>query len=193
MVSPLEKAVLFFKEFGLFDVVLPFLLVFSIVFALLEKSMILGVEKINNKDVPKKALNTTVAFVVAMLVIATNKIVSAINNALPNIVLLIVIIISFLMLIGSFYKTGEFDFFHNDNYNFAKMGFFFVILIVVILIFANSIMRTENESWLEFVWNYFANNLTGTVVTSLIFLAVAIGAVLYVTNSSSSSSSGGKP
>ena len=61
-----------------------------------------------------------------MLVIATNKIVSAINNALPNIVLLIVIIISFLLLIGSFYKTGEFDFF--QNYGFAKMGFFLLYL-----------------------------------------------------------------
>ena len=44
---------LFLKVWTL-DVVLPFLLVFSITFALLEKSMILGVEKINGKDVPKK-------------------------------------------------------------------------------------------------------------------------------------------
>ena len=126
-----------------------------------------------------KSFEHNCCFVVAMLVIATNKIVSAINNALPNIVLLIVIIISFLLLIGSFYKTGEFDFF--QNYGFAKMGFFFVILIVVILIFANSIMRTDNESWLESIWNYIAGNLTGTVVTSFIFLAVAIAAVLFVT------------
>jgi len=44
MTSPLVNAIEFLKEFCFFDVVLPFLLVFSITFAVLEKTRILGVE-----------------------------------------------------------------------------------------------------------------------------------------------------
>ena len=40
MVTPLGRAVEFFRDFGLFDIVLPFLLVFAIVFAVLEKTRI---------------------------------------------------------------------------------------------------------------------------------------------------------
>ena len=181
MVSPLEKAVEFFREFGLFDVVLPFLLVFAIVFAILEKTLILGVDEVKGTKYPKRSLNTTVAFVIAMFVVATNKIVMAINRALPNIVLLIVIIISFLMLVGVFYKTGEFDF----AKDYKKTTGFFVILlfIVILLIFADSIMKTQDQSWLGYIVNYVVENFSGTVVTSLLFLVVAVGAIYYVTKS----------
>jgi len=85
----LQNAINFFRDFGLFDVVLPFLLVFAIVFAILEKTRILGNEGSGDKAVPKHSLNSTVAFVVALLVVATNKVVTAINAALPNVVLLL--------------------------------------------------------------------------------------------------------
>ena len=101
MTTPLGQAVQFLKDFGLFDVVLPFLLVFSIVFAILEKTMILGSEKVGDKTIPKRTINTMVAFVVGMIVISMNEVVNAINEALPNVVLLLVILISFLMLVGT--------------------------------------------------------------------------------------------
>ena len=93
MASPLQNAIEFFKNFGLFDVVLPFLLVFTIVFAILEKSRILGLEH----NLPKKNLNSMVAFVLALLVVATNRVVTALNLALPNIILMLVIVVSFLL------------------------------------------------------------------------------------------------
>ena len=54
MVSPLESAINFFKEFGLFSVVLPFLLVFTIVFAILEKTKVLGTEGKKDEEHPKR-------------------------------------------------------------------------------------------------------------------------------------------
>ena len=44
MASTLQNAIEFFKAFGLFDIVLPFLLVFTIIYAILEKTRILGHE-----------------------------------------------------------------------------------------------------------------------------------------------------
>ena len=70
MASTLNNAIQFFRDFGLFDVVLPFLLVFTIMFAILEKTKILGTED-KEGHVSKKNLNSMVSFVVAMLVVTT--------------------------------------------------------------------------------------------------------------------------
>ena len=187
MATALGKSVEFFRDFGLFDVVLPFLLVFTIVFALLEKTRVLGVEN----DQPKKALNAMVAFVVAMVVISTNKVVTAINLALPNITLLAVVIVTFLMLVGVFYKEGEFDFAHKGQHKKWVAAFVIFILVAIGLITLNSILLDSGESWLEYGFEYAVTNFTDTVVTSIIFLIVTIAAIYFVVGSSSSSSSSG--
>lgn len=183
MVSPLVGAVNFFRDFGLFDVVLPFLLIFTIVFSILEKTRILGEEKRNN-DVtyPKKTLNAVVAFVMAMLVVATNKIVTAINTALPNVVFLAVVIICFMMLIGAFYKEGEFFGADGKEGPMKKWvyGFSVVILGLIVLIFLDSIKMDSGETWLDWVLTYITNNLSGPVITSIIFLLIMIGAIYFI-------------
>ena len=54
----LGGAVDFLQDFGFFDVVLPFLLVFTLVFGILEKTKIFGTEKVGDKEYPKKNINT---------------------------------------------------------------------------------------------------------------------------------------
>ena len=49
MATPFREVIEFFDSIGLFDVVLPFLLVFTIVFAILEKTKVLGTEDIEGK------------------------------------------------------------------------------------------------------------------------------------------------
>ena len=181
MVSTLQNALTFFRDFGLFDVVLPFLLVFAIVFALLEKTRILGEDKIkDNVVIPKRSLNSTVAFVVAMLVVATNKVVTAINIALPNVVLVVVVLVSFLMLVGMFYKEGTFDF--AEQHKTWTMGFMITILVGIILIFADSVSYQGSQSWLGYVWEYVVNNYSGTVVGSIVMLIIMISAISYSTS-----------
>ena len=93
MVSPLGKAIQFFQDFGLFDIVLPFLLVFTIVYAILDKTRLLGTIKTEkDQEIPNKNLNSMVAFVIGLLVVATANVVRAINESLPNIILLLVLI-----------------------------------------------------------------------------------------------------
>ncbi|MBI2670971.1 hypothetical protein HYX18_03275 [Candidatus Woesearchaeota archaeon] len=178
MASPLQNAIEFLREFGLFDIVLPFLLVFTLVFAILEKTRILGVEGEGKNQLPKKNLNSMVAFVFALIVVATNKIVTAINSALPNVVLLLVVFVAFLLLISTFSKTEEMDFksLHPGYYNF----FVFVSIATIVLIFLGSITNSKGQSWLSFAWDYAINNFEGAVVSSLIFLAVILGAIFWV-------------
>lgn len=178
MASPLQNAVQFFKDFGLFDVVLPFLLVFTLVFAILEKTKILGTEK---GDIPKRNLNTLVAFVIGMMTVATNKIVNAINFALPNIVLIIISFVAFLLMIGIFFGSEELKL--AEKYKGLTLGFVIVSLIILILIILNSLVLDSGQTWLDFILEYIANNLSGPVVTSIIFLVVTIAAIAYITRS----------
>src|SRR3989344_9594322 len=141
MASALESAIVFLKDFGLFDIVLPFLFVFSIVFAVLEKTFILG----KDGDDPKKNLNGMVSFVIAFFVVATNQVVNAINKILPNVVLLLVLSVCFLLLIGIFMTTGELNLETKHKY-FYK---FFILLMFlgVIVIFLNSLEK-DGRTWL---------------------------------------------
>lgn len=189
MTSPLQNAIQFFRDFGLFDVVLPFLLVFTLVFAILEKTRILGIEGDSKSTIPKKNLNSMVAFVFALIVVATNKVVTAINAALPNVVLLLVVFVSFLLLISAFAKSEEMDFrnMHKGLYNF----FVFASLIAIIIIFLGSITNSSGQSWLSYVWEYSMNNFEGAVVSSILFFGILIGAIIWVVRPAPTNKSGG--
>jgi len=89
----------YFQTYGIMDFLLPFLLVFTIVFGILEKTKILGIE---GKDkLPKKNLNAMVAFAIAFFVVAASNIVQAIQVSLPAISMVLLIVVVFMLLLGS--------------------------------------------------------------------------------------------
>ena len=77
--SVFRESLVFFDQVGLYDVVLPFLLVFTLVFGVLEKSKIFGTEKTadgKNGPYSRKNLNAMVAFCTAFFVVASAQLVS---------------------------------------------------------------------------------------------------------------------
>ena len=136
----------------------------------------------DDKKTPKKNLNSMVAFVIGLLVVVSNKVVTAINSALPNVILLLVVFIAFLLLVGAFWKTEEkgFEERHKNLYQF----FVFVTLISIILIFLGAIKTDSGKSWLDYGWQYVAANWGGAVVSSFIILGVMIGAMIFITSGS---------
>src|SRR3989338_8886122 len=84
MATPFRQVIEFFDTIGLFDVVLPFLLVFTIVFAILEKTKVLGTEDIEGKKYTKKNLNAIASFVMAFLVVASSELVEIITTVSAN-------------------------------------------------------------------------------------------------------------
>lgn len=91
------------QDWGLTDVLLPFLLIFTIVFAILQKTRILGESK--------KNLSVIVAVVVGLLVVVPHVTgrfpsnadpVQIINDALPQVSIVLVAVIFLLILIGVF-------------------------------------------------------------------------------------------
>ncbi|MBW2977659.1 hypothetical protein KY331_02330 [Candidatus Woesearchaeota archaeon] len=163
----------FLEQIGVYDVILPFLLVFTIVFAILEKTKVLGTETIEGKKYTKKNINAMVAFVISFLVVASTKLVSAINSALANIVLLLLLAVFFLLLVGSFFKEGE-DVFLKGGW---RTFFMFLMFIGVVLIFLNAL------GWLQTFWNYLVDHWETQWVGTLVLLVIIILFILYITKS----------
>lgn len=186
MASTLGNAIQFLQDFGLFDVILPFLLVFTLVFAVLEKTKIFGQEGPKDKEQSRKNLNAMVAFSVAFFVTASVNIVNAFQVALPWIALVLVIIVSFMLLSGVFFGEGQLSFF--DKFK-KPTGTVIVILIVVVLV-----IFLAAFGYLGTVLSYFTDGQSSTVVTSLIFLLLLIAAMWFVIGRkpAENSGSGGK-
>jgi len=160
----------FFDKIGVYDVILPFLLVFTIVFAILEKTKVLGLDKIDGKEITKKNLNSMVAFVISFLVIASTQLVSVINEVMANVVLLLILAVSFLILVGVFFGDQEFT--------LAKFGgwqkFFMVLMFIgIVLIFLNAL------DWLKYVLVLFVY-WDAEWASTLIFFIIILGFIVYI-------------
>ena len=164
----------FFEEIGVYDVVLPFLLVFSIVFAILEKTKVLGVEKIEGKEYTKKNLNSMVAFVIGFLVIASSKLVEIITTVSAHVVVLLMASILFLLLVGSFFKEGGTSVFLEGGW---KVFFMWLMFLGILLIFLNAL------GWLENVWGWVAEGSGGYAVGSLVLIIIVIFFMWFVVRS----------
>lgn len=81
----------YLQEVGAIDIFLPFILVFAIVFAVLEKTKVLG-EKSN--------INVVVAFVIGVLLVAQPSVVAIINQFLPNVSLILVVALMLLLVLS---------------------------------------------------------------------------------------------
>jgi hypothetical protein len=82
----------YLDNIGFYEVALPFLLVFTVVFAILQKIKLFGAES--------KKFNAVIALIMAFLVVRTGAIVEVMNLFLPKISLIAIIIISILLLLG---------------------------------------------------------------------------------------------
>jgi hypothetical protein len=179
MATVLGNAIEFLQAFGVFDIILPFLLVFAVVFGILEKTKILGEEKVGGVMYPRKNLNSIVAFVLGLLVVAATKVVGIISEALPKITLLVIVSMSALLSIGLFMKPG-------DDTIYDKLGGRTMVFIssfmfaAVILIFLGTIPANNKQSWLGFIWDYVIEFWSGTVVATLVLLGVVIWAIFWI-------------
>ena len=106
---------------GIGDSLLPFLLIFVVVFAVLEKTKIIGEGRRN--------FNVVFSFIMALLVVIPHitgryppnqDVVTIINTAVPNVMVMVVGIVVLLLL------TGVFGY---APLNFASSGFFSTIFI----------------------------------------------------------------
>ena len=167
----------FFGRLGIYDVILPFLLVFTIVFAILEKTKVFGLEEIEGKKYPKKNLDAMVAFVIAFFVVASSKLVEIITQVSSQVVIFLLLSILFLILVGSFHKEEEEGFFLKGGWNTT---FMLIMFIGIVGIFLNAIKTEDGQTWLSWIMDFISTKWNTDWVASLILIGVIIGFMWYV-------------
>ena len=178
MASPFRNVLTFFDSLGLFDVVLPFILVFTIVFAILEKTKVLGMEEIDGKKYTKKNLNAIAAFVISFLVIASSELVEIITSVSSKAVVVLFLSFLFLLLVGSFVKEGEPIFLEGG----WKLLFMIICFVSIVAIFLDAIKTKDGKSWLEALSSGFSSGgVNDTVVGSVVLLGLMVLFVMYAT------------
>ena len=147
-----QDGLLQLEEAGILDVVLPFILVFTIVFAVLQKTKILGEDKDGK---PRKNFNAVIALVMGLAVVIPHVIgsypspesdvVLIINNALPNVSAVMVAVIMLLLIMGVF--GGEVNI---AGSGLAGWAVIFAIIATVV-IFGNAANWFDLPGWLNFL------------------------------------------
>lgn len=181
-VSPFRGAIEFLDKIGVYEVILPFLLIFTIVYAILEKSRLFGTELVNDKDVPKQNLNSMFAFVSAFLAVASTRLVAAVNEATANMTVLLLLGVCFLLLVGVFH-TGKEEFDVHQGY---KTIFMIIMFVGIILIFLHAIKTEDGTPWLTFAYEFIVNNFSSSAFGALVLTLILIGLMSYITSSGES-------
>ena len=150
------------------QVILPFLLIFTVIFAILEKTEILGKGK--------KQINAIVSLIIGLIVVGVPFAVGVIQRMIPVIAVVIVILLLFMLLFG-FIGGGE-----KGGLNLGmRIGFGIILGITLIVVVI----------WAVGGFEWFAENLgtpgaadfwQSVIMFAIIATAIAVGVT-----------SGGKP
>ena len=153
-----------FREF-----ILPFLFIFVVVFAILQKTKILGGDK--------KQLDAIVAFVIGIIFVSVVYPKEIFNNMILFLTVAIVVVFVALLLWG--FITGEEGKFPFQDNKAVKWGIIiFVILIVLVaLIWAMGLDSTALDFLFKQEWsgNFWINAIFLVVVAAAIALVVKKG------------------
>lgn len=179
-----REAIEFMEVLGVYDVVLPFLLIFTIMYAILERTKLFKspIESDGGGEVTPSNLHAMVAFSTALIAVASTQIISTINLMLSYFVLITILIIMFLMLVANF-RTGD-ELKKGEILSEGWRKFFvFLIFFGIVLIFLYSM------GWYDSLVNFFVNLPSGTareIVYSFVILALMIAAIYFIVRSDES-------
>lgn len=179
--STFRETFAFLDKLGVFDVVLPFLLVFTIAFAMLEKTKVFGTETVDGKTYAKKNLNALASFAIAFFTVASARVVDALTQISANVVILLFASVFFLMLVGSFSEEKEKGFFLEKT---TKTLFVAVMFVGLFGIFLNAITVSDGRTWLEVIFDWLGQFSSNVSVATVVLIGVVVGAMLLIVNTS---------
>jgi len=153
----LEYFIRLLESWGIADVLLPFLLIFTIVFAVLQKTKILG---------DRKNFNVIIALVVGLAVVIPHvaggyppeaDVVDLINIIIPQISLVAVALIMLLLLTGIFAPTWV---------SKSISGVLAIISIIAVFVIFGGALDWWESGWL---YNTFGEETISLIVVILVF------------------------
>lgn len=156
--------ILTLEQWGVLDVILPFILVFTLVFAVFEKTEILSSVKEKNKKY-SAVIAMVMAFAVVIPHVTGNyyygfDVVEIINNALPQVSLLLVAVLMMLLTLGLW--TGK----RANGHKGIGKWFTLASGAIVVLIFLGSMGFMNVPSWVYMLLN---SDMAPLAVAILVF------------------------
>ena len=158
-----ESFIISLERVGFIDVLLPFLLVFTIIFAILEKTKILGEGKRN--------MNMGIAIIFALIVViphitgnfpAGYDPVQIINAALPSVSLIIIAIVSLMILVGVFAHDRLL-------WGMTAPGWIGFVSIVIIAFIFGSAAGWWQVGFLDWLDSIFGSDVIAVIIMILVF------------------------
>lgn len=174
--SAFGQAIDFLDQLGVFDIVLPFFLVFTLVFAYLEKTKVFGTETYKSPDdgetyeLPRKNLNSVVALTIAFFVVVSSQLVRIISEIASSAVLVLLLGFSFTLVVGAFQKEEDDGFYLNETWTFI---FQWISFLAIGLIFLNAL------GWLDPVVD-FVRSAASDQVASSVFMVLLVAGLIWV-------------
>ena len=132
------------KDIGFFDVILPFLLVYAIVYAVLEKSRIFYLNKGDSEDKNLKGVSMIVSFVISIFSVASLTFVSWTQSFLAYISFGLIFFVGLMIVLGLIFGDDWIVFFKDgDKWNMKVLYVFGAIIVLLGVIFAINSMDIE--------------------------------------------------
>ena len=128
VVNPLENAVLLLQDFGFFSVILPFILVYALIFGLLTNIKLFG------DDDSSKTVNHVIALSVGAFLITSTDAVNNLAAIIPQAGFLLVVSLLLLMVLGIFGFKSTFDSLLGPDLTFSRQIVALIIVTVFLLI-----------------------------------------------------------
>ena len=129
IVNPLENAVVLLQDFGFFTVILPFVLLYALVFGLLTKIKLFG------GDDSAKTVNQIIALAVGAFFITSTDAVNYIAGIIPQAGFLLVVVLLIMMVLGLLGMKNPID---NppfgEKVTLGKNLFYLTIVLVFLLV-----------------------------------------------------------
>ncbi len=142
---------------GVFEYVLPFLLVFAVVFGILHKSKVIG---------EHKGINMVIALSIAMLAITSFDFRNFFRVLFPYAGVGIAILLVGLILTGLFYNADSTD-------KWWRVTFFSIAMFIAVVVVFSALTSYTNWGLGSWWWREYLNSIiVGIVVIGLILLVV---------------------
>ncbi|MBT3865529.1 hypothetical protein HOF78_00310 [Candidatus Woesearchaeota archaeon] len=147
-----------FDQIGGFDLLLPFILVFTLVFAVLQKINLFG---------DKKNINMIVSLVIAIFFLNNTYLIFVLQKFLPNVSIILIVFLMLLLLVGVF--GGETDF------KEGMLGWAFIVSLIAIgfALFSDMFSPVSGGGVSDWWYNFIGPGNMGMAWT-LLFLAIFI-------------------
>lgn len=140
--------------------ILPFLLVFFSVFAVLQKSKVFGEGK--------KQSDALIALITGLIAVSFKWSVDLINSMIPFLAVVLIVLLVFMILVGFLFKEGDFD----------LPGWVKYVLGIIIFISVGVAVLYFTGAW-DKILSLF-DGTGSTIAFNLLFIILIVGAILSV-------------